>query len=128
MQPTQTTAEQLLALEREALVSWCRGDPSGFLAISAPDVVYFDPFVAQRLDGLPALTSYYESIRGKVSAESFEILHPSVQMSDTMAVMTFNFVSTSSDGTQQRWNCTEVYRRDPEGWRIIQTHWSRTRP
>ena len=25
-----------------------------------------------------------------------------------------------------RWNCTEVYRRDPEGWRIVQTHWSFT--
>jgi hypothetical protein len=25
-----------------------------------------------------------------------------------------------------RWNCTEVYRRDAGGWRIIQTHWSFT--
>jgi len=45
-----------------------------------------------------------------------------------MALMTFNFVSTSGDGTKQRWNCTEVYRRDSEGWRIIQTHWSLTKP
>ncbi len=124
----ETTEEQLLAMEREALASWCRGDPSGFLAIAAPDVVYFDPFVAQRLDGLPALTTYYESIRGQVSADSFQLLNPAVQVSGRMALMTFNFVSMSRGGPKQRWNCTEVYRRDTEGWRLIQTHWSQTKP
>ncbi len=123
-----TTMEQLLTMERTALGSWCRGDPSGFLAISAPDVVYFDPFLDQRLDGLPALATYYESLRGQISAESFDLLNPVVQVSDSMAVMTFHFVSTTSDGAKQRWNCTEVYRRDAAGWRIIQTHWSLTKP
>jgi hypothetical protein len=57
---------ELLLLERAALKRWCKGDPSGFLELCAKDVVYFDPFLDQRLDGLPALTAYYESLRGKI--------------------------------------------------------------
>ena len=35
----------ILGLEKAALDRWCKGDPTGFLEISAPDVVYFDPFL-----------------------------------------------------------------------------------
>ena len=31
-------------------------------------------------------------------------------------------------GRVQRWNCTEVYHHTAQGWRIIQTHWSWTKP
>jgi ketosteroid isomerase-like protein len=118
--------EQIIGLEKEALRRWCNGDPSGFLEISAPDVVYFDPFLERRLDGLEALRSYYEGLRGKVRAERFEVLNPVVQsIGGTGAVLTFNFVS-SGGGRESRWNCTEVYRRDGTGWRIVQTHWSFT--
>lgn len=113
----------LVAMETSALERWCRGDPTGFLEISAPDVVYFDPFVPTRIDGLPALATYYEALRGKVSAARFELLNPLIQRSGNIAVLTYNFVSYGGND-EHRWNCTEVYRRDPEGFRIIQTHWS----
>jgi len=29
---------------------------------------------------------------------------------------------------EYKWNCTEVYRLDNDGWKIIQTHWSFTKP
>jgi ketosteroid isomerase-like protein len=119
------SAREVLALERAALDRWAKGDPSGFLEISAPDVVYFDPFVEHRIDGLPALTELYEKIRGQVRIDRFELVNPNVQAMQDAAVLTFNFVSWT-DGKQDRWNCTEVYRREPAGWRIIQTHWSRT--
>jgi len=35
-------------------------------------------------------------------------------------------VSYGGNENESRWNCTEVYRRDPVGWRIVQTHWSFT--
>jgi hypothetical protein len=73
---TATDADAILDLERDALARWCSGDPGGFLAICAPDVVYFDPFLERRLDGLDALTRYYEGIRGKVSVHRHEILEP----------------------------------------------------
>jgi 2-hydroxychromene-2-carboxylate isomerase len=119
-------AKELVAMERAALVRWCAGDPSGFLEISAPDVVYFDPFLERRLDGIAALTAHYEALRGKVSASHFEILNPRVQRSGDMAVLTFNFVSFGGNENGMRWNCTEVFRRDPAGFRLIQTHWSFT--
>jgi len=130
--------ETLLARERAALTRWCQGDPTGFLEISAPDVVYFDPFLDRRLDGWQALADYYAPLRSTIFAARFEILNPLVQASGDLAILTFNFVSYgaattetgNADGSVLRWNCTEVYRRQPtEGqWLIIQTHWSFTHP
>jgi hypothetical protein len=119
--------DEIISLETEALRRWCSGDPGGFLEISDADVVYFDPFLDKRLDGLAALTQYYEAIRGKINANRFELLNPNVQVIDNMAVLTFNFVSYGGNEDAFRWNCTEAYRRSASGWKIIQTHWSYTR-
>jgi ketosteroid isomerase-like protein len=124
----QQVAQEILELERVALVRWCSGDPSGFLEISAPDIVYVDPFIDARIDGLPSLCAYYEGLRGKISAERFEIINPVVQHTGDVAVCTFNFVCYPANQFELRWNCTEVYRRDASGWRVIQTHWSLTNP
>jgi len=124
----QTVETEIIRLESEALRRWCDGDPSGFLEISAPDVVYFDPMLECRLDGLEALTRYYEPIRGKVKANRFELRNPLVQVAGDAAVLTFNFVSCDASETEHRWNCTEVYRRTAKEWQIIQTHWSPTKP
>ena len=118
-------AEEIIGLERAALDRWGKGDPSGFLEICAPDVVYFDPFLKRRLDGLDELRAHYEGIRGRIHIERYELLNALVQATGTLAVLTFNYVSWGSEG-ESRWNCTEVYRNDPSGWRIIQTHWSYT--
>lgn len=118
--------EEILALERAALARWCKGDPSGFLEISAPDVVYFDPFLENRLDGREALTRYYESLRGQITASRWEIVAPRVQRTDDVAVLTFQFRSWGGSGEALRWNCTEAYRRSAGRWEIIQTNWSFT--
>jgi ketosteroid isomerase-like protein len=123
---TTRDAESILQLERGALERWCKGDPDGFLEISAPDVVYFDPFLDDRIDGLGALTRYYDGIRGKVSVVRHEIVNPRVQIAGDVGVLTFRFVSYGGSEDSYRWNCTEVYRRDAGQWRIIQTHWSFT--
>ena len=121
-------AQTIIAMERAALERWGRGDPSGFLEISAPDVVYFDPFQERRLNGIVELRTLYESIRGTVSVARFELVDPQVQVNGDMAVLTFNYVAEGSNEVTSRWNCTEVYRRDANEWRIIQTHWSITQP
>lgn len=120
-------ASAIIAMERAALDRWGRGDPSGFLEISAPDVVYFDSYLDRRVDGLEALTRYYEGLRGKVHVTRFELLNPQVQVVGNAAVLTFNYVSYGGSEDEYRWNCTEVYRRDAGRWRIIQTHWSHTK-
>jgi ketosteroid isomerase-like protein len=123
-----TLARNIIAMETSALDRWCNGDPSGFLDISAEDVVYFDPFQERRLNSRAELQRLYEGLRGKIHADRFELLDPLVQAVDAMAVLTFNFVSYEKEKVY-RWNCTEVYRRQSDGrWQIIQTHWSPTRP
>ena len=121
-----TVAEEIIAMEKAALNRWGKGDPDGFLEICTPDVVYFDPYLEMRVDGLPALTALYETIRGQVRFDRFELLNPHVQVSADLVVLTFNYVSYTGDQTS-RWNCTEAYRREPDSrWRIVQTHWSYT--
>jgi ketosteroid isomerase-like protein len=126
MQNEQEITSTIIAMERAALDRWGNGDPSGFLEISAPDVVYFDPHREKRVDGLETLTALYESIRGMVHVDCYELLNPLVQICGDIAVLTFNYVSYSGQN-ETRWNCTEVYRCDADRWQIIQTHWSYTR-
>ena len=124
--PEDDLTDNIIAMECAALDRWGKGDPSGFLEICAPDVVYFDPNLERRIDGRDALGKYYEAIRGKVSIERYELLNPLVQRVGDAAVLTFNYVSYGGAEDEYRWNCTEVYRRSGEVWEIIQTHWSYT--
>ena len=122
-----TVSETIIALEKSALKKWNQGDPGGYLQISADDVVYFDPFTEQRLDGLEALKKYYEPITGKVNAR-YEMFNAKVQSVNDMAVSTFNLTSYEGNNVV-KWNCTEVYRHEKNGqWKIIQTHWSFIKP
>ena len=124
----QSVTQTIIDMERAALERWGKGDPSGFLEISADDVVYFDPFQARRLNGIGELRALYESIRGQVSIARFDLIDPRVQATGDMAVLTFNYVAEGTNEVTSRWNCTEVYRRQAGTWRIIQTHWSFTQP
>jgi catechol 2,3-dioxygenase-like lactoylglutathione lyase family enzyme len=128
MTDTDATARTIIELERRALERWGQGDPSGFLEISADDVVYFDPYQERRLNGIAELRELYEIIRGRVQIRDFGMLDPRVQSVADMAVLTFNYVAEGTNEVTSRWNCTEVFRRDAGAWRIIQTHWSFTQP
>ena len=119
-------SEKIISMECAALERWGNGDPSGFLEICAPDIVYFDPNLQMRIDGREALAEYYEALWGKVSFERFELINPLVQLVGDAAVLTFNYVSYGEKEEAYRWNCTEVYRRQGEKWEIVQTHWSFT--
>jgi hypothetical protein len=128
--PTFTRPEdathEVVDMECAALVRWGMGDPGGFLEICAPDVVYFDPGLERRIDGLEALTAYYEGIRGQVHFDRFELINPRVQVAGDAAVLTFNYASYAEQAEPSRWNCTEVYRCAGGKWEIIQSHWSFT--
>lgn len=114
----------VVVLEELALRRWLSGDPSGFLEISADDVVYFDPFLPRRLNGKQQLQVHYEPLRGQVHAQRYEMLDPHVQEIGAAAVLTYNFVSYGGNENAMHWNCTEVYRFVGQDWRIVQTHWS----
>jgi hypothetical protein len=126
-QESDSISNVIINIEKSALERWNKGDPSGFLEISAKDVVYFDPYTERRLDGLDKLTELYKRIRGQIKVEKYEMINPYVQAVKNMAVLTYNLVSVAGDSIH-KWNCTEVYRIDHKKWKIIQTHWSLTKP
>ncbi len=120
-------AQKLIDMEKSALDRWNNGDPSGFLEISADDVTYFDSATLQRVDGLENLTKLYEERRGTVKVDKDEMINPLVNSTSEMAVLSFNLISHIG-GKQTKWNCSEVYRLQPNGdWKIVQTHWSLTK-
>lgn len=119
-------AATIISLERAALARWAQGDPSGFLEISEPDLTYFDPFQTARLDSHAELTRLYESLRGQVKIERWDLHRPRVQLLGDVAILTFEFVS--NDAGFPKWRATEVYRRKPSGWRIVHTHWALPAP
>ena len=123
MGDNQKIAEELISLERAALDRWGQGDPDGYLEITSADVAYFDPFVERRIDGLRALTDWYETIRGKIKIDRDEIINPRVQVIGDAAILTFQFDSYGSEGVVH-WNCTEVYQRFADAWRIVHSHWA----
>lgn len=122
------TTETIIALETEALDAWHKGNPSPFLELYAKDFTYFDPAMEIRLDGLERIKELYESMRGKIKMDNFEIVNPRVQVVDSMAVLTYNLHSYAGKSVWKE-NCTEVYRLEENNkWKIIHSHWSLTKP
>jgi len=122
-------AGELIALERAAMERWRKGDPWGFIEISAPDVTYFDTGTPSRLDGLAALEAEYAKRKGKIHYDVMEFINPKVQVHGDAAVLSYQFFSTklNPDGSIESripWNCTEVYFKIDGKWSIIHTHWS----
>ena len=123
-----TITETIIALETAALEAWHKGNPSPYLELYSKDFTYFDPAHEKRLDGWDKIKELYESIRGKVKMDTFEMINPVVQQTDTMVVLTYNLRSYSG-GMLWKENCTEVYRHEENNdWKIIHSHWSLTKP
>ncbi len=123
----KSIAAMIIAMEKAALEEWNKGNPSGYLAIYADDINYFDPFQEKRIDGFERMQVFYEGLRGQMSAGKYEMIDPVVQVTDRMAVLSYNL--SYPDNAAYKWNCTEVYRLDPDGqWKIIHNHWSFVRP
>ncbi len=134
--PVQTTPvpyrgvlAEVMALESTAMERWRKGDPWGFIEISAPEVTYFDTGTPQRLNGRLALKAEYQKREGKIFYGVMDFIDPRVQVCGDMAVLTYRFLSTRLKGdgsisSRMPWNCTEVFLRKDGRWWIIHTHWS----
>jgi ketosteroid isomerase-like protein len=135
-QRDQSLLQELVALERAALDRWIRLDPDGYLGAYAPDVTYFDPNQARRVDGVEAMQTLLAPMRGMkspVSDPRYEMISPKVQRYGETALLTFNIESYGKlqgqpEAMLARWNSTEVYQRLNGTWKIVHSHWSYTQP
>ncbi|GAB3424027.1 YybH family protein [Niabella aquatica] len=123
-----TITETIIALGKVAMDAWLDGNPSPYLDLYSKDFTYFDPAHEWRIDGWNKIKELYEGMRGKVKIETFEMINPTVQSTDTMAVLTYNLHMYSGEMLWKE-NCTEVYRmEDDNEWKIIHSHFSPTKP
>jgi hypothetical protein len=124
----QDVAARIITMERAALDRSDRGDAEGFLEISASNIVYLDPSLNKPIDGLAELTAYYRNFQGGDTGAAGEMTNPKVQVLGDVAVLTFHYIVRRQNAVVREWNATEVYRRSGQDWRIVNTHWSLTKP
>jgi hypothetical protein len=121
------SAREVLALERQAMDGWLKGNPDPQLAITDSQITYFHVMLERRIEGLPVLKDLYEQYRGTPLYDSYEIVNPKVQVCGDVAVLTYQLERRNGAATSY-WNGTQVYQKKKEGWRIIHTHWSAAKP
>lgn len=124
---------EVMAIERESLDRWAKGDPDGFLNAFAPEVTYFSPTEERRVDGLDAMKALLAPVRGTIRIDRYEMLNTKVQRHGDVAVLTYQIVNYRrlADGKEQRttrWNSTAVFHRTDGRWRTIHSHFSYTTP
>jgi ketosteroid isomerase-like protein len=122
-------AAEIMGLETGAMERWRKGDPGGFLALSAPAATYFDTGTARRLNGLQELKREYDGRVGKIHYDVMEFVSPRCWAFEGAVVLFYQFFSTTlnTDGTiksRTPWNCTEVYAKTAGAWKIVHSHWS----
>jgi ketosteroid isomerase-like protein len=123
---------ELMLLESAAMERWRKGDPWGFIELSAPDVTYFDTGTPQRINGRDVLAAEYKLREGKIFYDVMDFIDPCVQAYGDLAVLFYRFFSTrlDPDGSvafRTPWNCSEIFVRMDGSWKIIHTHWSHIR-
>ena len=121
--------DDILSLEQQAMERWRKGDPWGFVELSASDITYVDPGLVQPINGLEQYQAYMKQVQGKIHYQGSEFIEPRIVMVGETAVLSYNYRSTelSREGTllsQTPWNATEVYFRQEGEWKIVHTHWS----
>jgi hypothetical protein len=66
---------EIIALETAALNAWLNNNPSPYFLLYSNDFTYFDPFQERRLDGWDKIKELYESMRGKIKIDKFEMIN-----------------------------------------------------
>ena len=123
---------ELMRQESAAMERWRKGDPWGFIELSAPQVTYFDTGTPQRINGREALSAEYKLREGKIFYEVMDFIDPWALVCGEMAVLFYRFLSTrlNPDGSvasRVPWNCSEIYARIKGSWKVIHNHWSHIR-
>ena len=118
--------QTILALERESLDNWSKGDPVGFSKNFAVDATYFDDIGAQkRIDGIEALTTYFTALDGQIPPHKYELVTPKVQVYGDIAILTLQYHAMSLENEPgPPWKATSVYQLKDDKWQVVHANWS----
>jgi len=122
--PAPDITSEIVALERQAMDGWLKGNPEPMLARMDSQVTYIHEITGKRLEGIAAVRQLCEPYRGRPLFDSYEMDAPKVRTTATLdvAVLSYQLV-THNGSTTARWNMTQVYERTSDGrWRVIHTH------
>ena len=105
---------EILTLEKAAMDRWRKGDPHGFIELSADDILYVDVGQTRPIQGLESFRAYMKQFEGNMFYQKSEFIAPRVVLAGNAALLTYNYRSTVFDGqgavtAQTPWNATEVY-------------------
>jgi ketosteroid isomerase-like protein len=124
--------QKIIAIEKEALDRWGKGDPQGYMETFASEITYFDPAREKRADGIEAMKEYLAPIAGKIKVSRYEMTDAKVQRLGDVAVLSYQLTSHAimPDGSPAtvRWNSTKVYGLFDGKWKIFHDHWSFIKP
>ncbi len=122
--PAPDVTGEIVALERQTMDGWLKGNPEPMLARMDPQVTYIHEITNKRLEGITAVRQLCEPYRGRPLFDSYEMDAPKVRSSETgsVAVLSYQLV-TRNGSTTARWNMTQVNERTSGGgWRVIHMH------
>jgi hypothetical protein len=122
-------AEHIIGLEEAALEKWFKGDTSGYAQLwSKRSFTYFDAVETKRLEDFASMANLFKRIEGKLSANSYEVRNPRVQIGVDMAVLTYQLFA-KTNLLDIDYNCIEVFQKEEDGnWYAIHSTWSIIRP
>jgi hypothetical protein len=122
-------AAHIIGLEEAALEKWFKGDTSGYAQLwSKRSFTYFDAVETKRLEDFASMADLFQRVEGKLSANSYEVRSPRVQIGVDMAILTYQLFAKTNI-LDIDYNCIEVFQKEEDGnWYAIHSTWSIIRP
>lgn len=117
--------EEILALERAAMETWFKSDPTAYAQGFADKATYFDTKLADRFDD-SAVKKHLMTFAGKIPDFDYKFFNPRVDLYGDVAVFTYNLEAYNrKDGkVTVRWKSTAVLTRTNGGWEKVHAHWT----
>ena len=123
-------AEKIIAMEKDALDKFYRGDTSGYQKLwSKNNISYFDANTFRRWDTYEQCYDFLiNRAEGKLYCETYDFVAPRLQFGQDVAVLTYQLHADTNFG-ETHYNVIEVYHQLGEDeWEVVQSTWAPIRP
>ncbi len=106
------------------------GDTDGFVALlsTRPELVIFHPMVRDRFTSAEDVRKGLPHMFEALGTTSWTDVHTMVTVDGDVGWLTGDFVLESDRPEPFLGRTTEIWMRQPDGWRLIHAHWSALPP